>query len=118
MSPEQPRPRQNGGEPVTPAARILFNAMLNEREAKGVEAYGRSLHTDNGRDALQDLAEELIDGWQYLVQARMERATLHAALKRWLVARDAFKVMSKPDSFEVVAATYALEALARETLRE
>ncbi len=76
----QPMPRQDGGEPVTPAARTTFLAMLDQRERKGIETYGRSLHTQNGRDAVQDGLEELIDAWQYLVQVRMERAALERAL--------------------------------------
>jgi len=34
--------------------------------------YGMELHTHNGRDAVQDLREELLDALQYLAQARAE----------------------------------------------
>lgn len=48
--------------------------MLTEREAHGVEKYGRSLETWNGRDALQDVLEEELDRFVYLTQARREHA--------------------------------------------
>lgn len=86
---DQPMPVA-GTEDVTPVARGLFLTMLLEREVKGIETYGRSLQTHNGRDALRDLMEELIDGWQYAVQASLERealiaenARLRAELERW-----------------------------------
>ena len=67
----QPLPTP-GQEDVTPVARELFGIMLAERERKGIATYGTTLQTHNGRDVLQDLLEELIDAWQYAVQARME----------------------------------------------
>lgn len=79
---EEPVPK-SGGEPVTPEARSLFNDMLEQRERIGIERYGRSLHTNNGRDALQDALEEAIDLWQYLTQARMERES-DRLNRRWL----------------------------------
>lgn len=74
---DQPLPTP-GQADVTPAARASFNAMLDQREQKGIATYGRSLQTWNGRDAHQDLAEEVIDLWQYATQARMERDDLVA----------------------------------------
>jgi hypothetical protein len=68
----------DGGLPVTPVVRALFLKMLEEREKKGIETYGRSLHTDNGRDPIQDALEEVIDAFQYLVQARMEASELQS----------------------------------------
>lgn len=66
-------------EPVTAAIRRL----LDEREAKGIATYGRTLGTFNGRDSLQDELEEFIDGFQYRMQYRMERQRLDAHL--WAV---------------------------------
>lgn len=75
MGQQRPKPgRQN----VTGAAREAFNRMLDEREAEGIATYGTTLQTHNGRDAHKDLAEELIDAWQYATQAEMERADLLA----------------------------------------
>lgn len=76
---EQPRP-QRGGLDVTPVARGLFLQMLLERELKGIETYGTTLQTENGRDAVQDALEEAIDLWQYLVQISLERDALRARL--------------------------------------
>lgn len=39
-----------------------------ERERLGVESYGTPLHTHNGRDALVDAYEELLDAFMYLTQ--------------------------------------------------
>lgn len=67
---------------VTPVARGAFLEMLAQREAKGIATYGTSLQTKNGRDVYQDLLEELIDGWQYAVQALLEHRTLKAENER------------------------------------
>lgn len=48
-------------------------ADLREREKKGIQTYGTTLQTHNGRDALRDLYEELLDACQYLKQLMMER---------------------------------------------
>jgi hypothetical protein len=76
---EQPMP-MGGGTPVTPIAREMFLRMLVEREAKGIETYGRSLTANNGRDAVQDALEEACDLFQYLVQIGIENKTLRARL--------------------------------------
>ena len=65
---------------VTPVARDEFLRLLDQQEAKGVETYGVTLQAGNGRDALQDAAEELVDAFKYLQQARMENAQLQADL--------------------------------------
>jgi hypothetical protein len=68
----QPPPTA-GRRPVTPYARAEFLRLLAEREAAGIATYGTPLHTHNGRDALQDAKEELLDAWQYLCQLELER---------------------------------------------
>jgi hypothetical protein len=72
---EQPLPAK-GRQNVT----ALVRAMLDERERKGIETYGRSLETHNGRDAPRDLAEELLDGAQYAIQWGYERQDLLAEI--------------------------------------
>lgn len=61
-------------------------ARLEERRALGIERYGRPLQTFNGRKALQDLLEELLDGANYALQAEMEweavQARVSAALAK------------------------------------
>ena len=68
--------------PVTPVARQVFLDLLAQQEAKGIATYGESLTTDNGRDPIQDALEELVDLFQYLVQARLERAEIERLMER------------------------------------
>ena len=70
---DQPMPKA-GAIDVTPVARGAFLALLKQREQKGIATYGRSLQTENGRDAIQAAMEECVDLWQYLVQIRLEHA--------------------------------------------
>lgn len=72
---EQPMPTTTAASQSVTDALIDF---LRERQAKGIETYGQSLHTHNGRDANRDALEEAIDLTQYLMQDRMERADLIA----------------------------------------
>ena len=65
-----------GAQNVAPYARSEFVRMLDERERKGVETYGTTLQTFNGRDAIRDLKEELIDAFQYACQIELELQTL------------------------------------------
>jgi len=83
---EQPKPiRDPRSKPVTKTIqRNLSNFSydkeiwsriiqdLEVRERKGIETYGDTLHSFNGRDALWDLYEELLDALQYAQQTRME----------------------------------------------
>lgn len=54
---------------------VLFHVLddLMKRAEKGQQTYGTLLQTDNGRDALQDAYEEILDAAMYLKQAIMER---------------------------------------------
>lgn len=54
--------------PLNPVAR----QMLEQRREVGIREYGVPLHTHNGRDCLQDTAEELADALYYLLQAQLE----------------------------------------------
>ena len=69
FSGEQELPRLNG----KPSIRSLVEADLKAREAKGVRKYGVPLQAGNGRDALRDLYEELLDAAMYCRQAIAER---------------------------------------------
>lgn len=84
---DQPMP-VTGKEDVTPLARTLFLEMLKTRERRGIETYGMTLQTHNGRDPFQDALEELIDGWQYLVQASLECMDALRDIKRLTAERD------------------------------
>ena len=65
---EQPKPEGSG----TP---IVVHVMkdIAERVAVGVERYGEPLKANNGRNALLDLYQELIDGVMYIRQELEER---------------------------------------------
>lgn len=71
----QPLPTP-GAVNVTPIARGLFLTMLLDREIKGIEQYGRSLETFNGRNAIRDALEEVVDAFQYLTQIQLEHDAL------------------------------------------
>jgi hypothetical protein len=45
---------------------------IRERAVKGIETYGCTLHTHNGRPEWVDLWQELLDAIQYAYQARLE----------------------------------------------
>lgn len=47
-------------------------AALEARAAVGLRKYGVPLRTHNGRDAREDLAEELLDAFMYATQMEME----------------------------------------------
>lgn len=69
---EQPPPIPGFGN-VTPVARQLFLETLAQQEQKGIATYGTTLQAGNGRDALADALDELVDAVLYIVQAQMER---------------------------------------------
>ena len=50
-------------------------ADIKKRKVQGKQKYGVPLRANNGRDALQDLYEELIDATQYIKQEMIERDT-------------------------------------------
>ena len=72
---EQPLPVSS---PNSVSVTDQFISELKKRQAKGIETYGKSLETFNGRDALYDAQEEAIDLSQYLFQARLERDYLNS----------------------------------------
>ena len=52
----------------------LVKADLDARSRVGAAKYGTPLHTHNGRDALMDAYQEILDAAMYLRQAIKERA--------------------------------------------
>jgi len=63
----------------TPGRENVQDALIEDIAARrrlGVQRYGSPLQTFNGRDALRDLQEELLDAATYVKQARMERDEL------------------------------------------
>lgn len=65
----QPAPKPNELPPIV----NLVAQDLFERMRQGIETYGVPLQPFNGRDALRDLYEELLDACCYLRQAMYER---------------------------------------------
>ncbi len=65
----QPDPIKNDNEPV-------WNSVIQDmknRDNLGFSRYGVRLQPNNGRDALQDAYEEMLDACVYLKQAILER---------------------------------------------
>jgi hypothetical protein len=55
--------------------------LIKERRALGVQRYGRPLQTFNGRNAIRDLIEELLDGATYAMQVEMEQEALKVGVR-------------------------------------
>lgn len=73
---EQPMPTPN----AHPSIQSLVRADLEAREQVGISRYGTALQPHNGRDALRDLYEELLDGACYVKQKMVEEAHASAVL--------------------------------------
>jgi len=65
----QPLPVPNDG----PSMHDLVIQDIQERKAFGLRKYGALLQVNNGRDALQDLYDELLDAIVYVRQLMEER---------------------------------------------
>lgn len=59
----------------SPSVQGMVRADLETRELIGRQRYGTALQPHNGRDALRDLYEELLDACCYIRQAIAERDT-------------------------------------------
>lgn len=75
----QPKPTTEEGS-VTVLPHVL--ADLKARADWGLAKYQTYLHTHNGRDALVDLYQELLDAVMYIKQALLERETTADKLVR------------------------------------
>lgn len=60
-------------------------AAMQERKRKGLETYNTILQPFNGRDALQDALEELLDAAAYMQQRLLELGDAWAASKEYAV---------------------------------
>ena len=63
-------------EPVAPSLKQRFIEWIDQRTEKGIATYGTPLMTFNGRDAEQDMRDELLDFCQYQQQHIMELEAL------------------------------------------
>lgn len=75
----QPKPTTEEGS-VTVLPHVL--ADLQARADWGLAKYQTYLHTNNGRDAMVDLYQELLDAVMYIKQALLERETTADKLVR------------------------------------
>lgn len=66
---EQPLPTRNS----SPSVQSMVIADLETRLQVGIARYGTPLQPNNGRDALRDLYEELLDAACYARQLIAER---------------------------------------------
>ncbi len=69
---KQPDPVSND----LPALWDLVIQDMQQRDSIGLKNYGTRLQPFNGRDSLQDLSEELLDGLVYLKQVQFELASV------------------------------------------
>lgn len=67
---EQPTPTH---QPGVPSVQSAVRQDLEARERLGITRYGTRLQPHNGRNALRDLYEELLDACCYLKQELIER---------------------------------------------
>ncbi len=88
---------------------------LMERRKTGVKRYGRPLQAFNGRDAIRDHVEELLDAAAYAEQIQTEHDTLVEALLtlRWLL-----RASEGPSPDAIRAALDLADKLALETRKE
>lgn len=66
---EQPDPIPNESTPIVD----LVIKDMEDRKRVGIERYGVALQAHNGRDALRDTYEELLDACIYIKQVMIER---------------------------------------------
>ena len=78
-TPWEEKAADRGGQPVPvhipgePSTHDLLVTEIEKRKALGLSRYGTILQAGNGRDALQDMLDELIDACVYLIQLKRER---------------------------------------------
>jgi hypothetical protein len=78
VSDEQPLPEVND----QPFVQDQVIEDIEARRQKGIETYGTALQPFNGRDALQDWYEELLDASVYAKQLKIEQDVLDKAFFR------------------------------------
>ena len=110
MGQNDPRP---GKEAVTPVARENLIQTFDEREQVGVEQYGITLQTWNGRSWHQDGIEELADLVKYLMQGKMEYEDLQRWNRELTVQNQDLRAMNAEQAFRLRALEAENEALHR-----
>ena len=69
---DEPMPLVGKGRNVTELVADIFSRVFHLQRLKGLRKYGTPLTTANGRDVHNDLLMELVDAFQYTVQASLE----------------------------------------------
>jgi hypothetical protein len=96
---EQPDPIQNS----KPACWDLVIERMRQRDALGRKKYGTPLQPHNGRNALQDFSEELLDAIVYSEQLQTELKWLGRDLQTLLVKLVALRYQGMEDLAESVS---------------
>ena len=78
---------------------------LDQRRELGIERYGTALQPFNGRDALQDLYEELMDGMVYIRQEIEERKVTDALVGQLLAAASTLRAAWEAEEGLALTAT-------------
>ena len=96
---DNPEPTKNN----LPAVWDLVIQDMRERDKIGVERYHTRLQPFNGRDALLDAKEEILDFMVYMYQEMYEREELLGCLKRACVLLAEKEFLGKEDIAEIVS---------------
>jgi hypothetical protein len=82
--------------PILEASKREICKILNERLRKGFKNYGVHLCTFNGRDAVQDLIEEISDAVLYLEQAIEETNNKFEEIEKLIeIKEDLFSIFER-----------------------
>lgn len=95
-------------------ARIVADDVMKRREV-GIQTYGRPLGIENGRKALKDLYEELLDAAHYCKQEMLEREREALYLEGFIMLSLIYEDWRKtgnvpPDMMESVREVFAPRA--------
>lgn len=80
---------------------ILLEPELRQRAAEGLRHYGVPLMTHNGRDALRDALDELLDALKYILQYEKETGDIDVFMSfdaiKYSTCRLAEKIMLRDE---------------------
>jgi hypothetical protein len=106
----QAQPPPQGGADVDCWHSLI--AAMTERRRLGIEHYGTPLHPFNGRRALIDLSQELLDALVYLQQELEERRSLEGQLQAALTEVARLRLLHARACDRIVAQSELLTRLA------
>jgi hypothetical protein len=97
---EQPLPNTDNDLPHADVMQEIIDDLIARREL-GAIRYGQPLRTFNGRDALVDLQQELLDALVYSGQVMREKDWLKGVLTTILDCLEGRKFMSEAEVVKV-----------------